>query len=91
MRKFSIPECDCGRSRFNGELEIDDYRELVIADLADENAVLREVNGSLVDLIADVTLENVRLRVLYDCEFLSRFHGDIVIARLRRQLHRRAA
>jgi hypothetical protein len=62
-----------------------DDRDLVIADLADENAALRDVTDQLVDLLAEVTFENIQLRVLYDREFLARYHGDIVIARLERQ------
>lgn len=58
---------------------------MVIEDLADENALLREANLQLVDLVADLALENVTLRLLYDRECRSRIYGDGVIARLQRQ------
>ena len=66
-----------------------EYRDLALSDLADENAALRELRDQLIDLLADLTLENVRFRLLYDREFLSRFHGDVTIQRLRRHLRGR--
>lgn len=42
------------------------YRELVIADLADSEAALRDVNRQLIELVADLTLENIRLRYARD-------------------------
>ena len=39
-----------------------DYRDLVIEELADSEGALRAVNAQLLDLIADLTLENLHLR-----------------------------
>lgn len=60
--------------------------DLVIADLTDENADLREANRQLVDLVADLAFENTRHRLLWELEYVSRLHGDAQIARLQRQL-----
>jgi hypothetical protein len=65
------------------------YRDLVIADLVEENHDLREANRQMADLIADLAFENAQLRVLWEREHLSRVHGDATIARLHRLLHRR--
>jgi hypothetical protein len=42
-----------------------DYRELLITDLAEENADLREANRQLVDLVADLAFDNNRLRHVF--------------------------
>jgi hypothetical protein len=68
-----------------------DYRDLVIPDLADDNAALREANRQLIDLVADLAYENSILRILLEREQFSRVHGDVTIARLYRILNLRQA
>lgn len=63
---------------------IEDYRDLVISDLADENAALRK---HFVALLADLADENFLLWRLYQAEYLSRIFGDAAIERLQRRLH----
>jgi hypothetical protein len=47
----------------------DDYRDLVITELADSEAALREEIRTLVDLIADLAWANHWLRVVADRAF----------------------
>jgi hypothetical protein len=46
-----------------------DYRDLVIIELADSEAALREQAGALIDVIADLAWENYWLSVIADCAF----------------------
>ena len=60
-----------------------DYRDFVIATLADAEAALRDENRGLLDLIADLVVENATLRICCEHELVSRIHGDATIRRLR--------
>jgi hypothetical protein len=64
--------------------------DLVIRDLADGEAAALEANRQLIDLAADLTLEIVTWRTMYEREIVARVHGDRTIERLQRQLHQRA-
>jgi hypothetical protein len=46
-----------------------DYRDLVIAQLADDVATLEEANRQLVDLVADLCWDNTLLRLVADRAF----------------------
>lgn len=65
--------------------------DLVIDALAESEADLKEANRQLVDLVADLSLENATLRMLYERERISRLYGDALIARLHRQRRERRA
>jgi hypothetical protein len=62
-----------------------DYRDLVIADLADSEAALREQIAALVDVVADLAFENVVLRCLFERELVERIHTKGALERVRRQ------
>lgn len=64
-----------------------DARDMVIEMLTDSEAALWDANRQLIDLVADLTFENARLRSICEAELLSRIHGDATIARLQRKLH----
>jgi hypothetical protein len=73
------------RNFIDGDIVTRDYPDYVIEYLADSEDALREENQRLLDLIADLTLENIQLRICWEHELVSRIHGDATIARLRRQ------
>jgi len=69
------------------------YRDLVITDLADENAALREdnerlraVQSELVDLLADLTWELFIVQKAGERQMLERVHTDITLDRVRQQV-----
>ena len=69
------------------------YRDLVITDLADENAALREdnerlraVQSELVDLLADLTWELFIVHKAGERQMLERVHTDITLDRVRQQV-----
>jgi hypothetical protein len=77
---------------------VTDYKNLVIADLADENAQLREQNGrllsvqsDLVDLIADLAWQTFKVQRAGERQLLERVHTDATLERVRRQQRGRAA
>ena len=61
--------------------------DLVIEELADREAELREANRQLVDLVADLAWENAVLRTVWEKEAVSRIYGDGRIALLTRRLY----
>lgn len=63
-----------------------DCRDLVIEELADSEAALREQIATLVDTVADLAFENLVLRRLFERELVERIHGDAALARTRRTL-----
>lgn len=63
-----------------------DYRDVVIEQLADSEAALREQITTLVDMVADLAFENFLLRWLLERELVERIHGDAALARTRRTL-----
>jgi hypothetical protein len=69
----------------------DTVAELVIAMLSDDTAALLDANRRLVDLVADLAVENAQLRRVCERELLSRIHGDATIERYQRQRKSRAS
>lgn len=63
-----------------------DYKDLCIEDLSDAVAAQKEAVRQLIDLVADLALENVRLRHLWEREHLARLHADAHIRRLYERL-----
>ena len=61
--------------------------ELVITDLADENAALREAVRQLVDLVADESWDSQRWKMAFEIEYHARLRAekqrDLAWARLR--------
>jgi hypothetical protein len=62
--------------------------DLVIQELADAEAELREQIATLIVLLADVTFENVMLRRVFERERVERLHADATLARTRRSMRR---
>ena len=60
-----------------------DYRDLVIEDLADSEAFLRQQTTALIDIIADRAFENVVLSRMFAREFVERLYADAALARTR--------
>jgi hypothetical protein len=63
----------------------------VIEELADNEVARREANRQLVALVADLAYEKAVLECAYERKWLSWLHGDALIVRLQRLLHRSAA
>jgi hypothetical protein len=57
-----------------------DYKDLVIEQLADDEA-------ALVDFLVDLVLDNLRLWKVLGYEYRSRIHGDAAIAHLKKRLY----
>jgi len=72
-----------------------DHRDIVIEHLALSEAELiddlREVKRQLIDLVADLAVENNSLRILYQHELQLRLLNEGTIACLRRVLDRQRA
>ena len=63
---------------------MEDYRNLVIEELADSEAALREQTTTLIEIIADIAFENFVLRRMFEQEFVERIQADGVLTRTRR-------